>query len=145
MASDTTPIGAGAIVLDSERRVLLVRLTYGRLNWELPGGARLPGEAVTETAVRELREETGLEAEVERLTGVYYKPASDHHHFVFLCSVIGRLQPSPCSPEVAACGYFAVSDAPRPISSFTMLRISDALVDIPQKLPTTVAELHWLE
>jgi hypothetical protein len=30
-------IGAAAVVLDDSRRVLLVRHTYGRLNWELLG------------------------------------------------------------------------------------------------------------
>ena len=52
--------GAGAL-FDDEGRVLLVRHTYGRLNWELPGGGAEPGESPNETAIREILEETGLE------------------------------------------------------------------------------------
>jgi 8-oxo-dGTP pyrophosphatase MutT (NUDIX family) len=32
--------------------------------WELPGGGVEPGESTTETAVREVREETGIDAEI---------------------------------------------------------------------------------
>lgn len=31
-------VGAAAFIVDGEGRVLLVKHTYGRLNWELPGG-----------------------------------------------------------------------------------------------------------
>ncbi|OPH61389.1 hypothetical protein BC351_15780 [Paenibacillus ferrarius] len=31
-------MGAAAIILDSERRILLVKHSYGKNNWDLPGG-----------------------------------------------------------------------------------------------------------
>jgi len=40
------------------------RSARGSLQWTLPKGAREEGETVTETALREVREETGLEAEL---------------------------------------------------------------------------------
>jgi 8-oxo-dGDP phosphatase len=61
--SRPTMTGAACAIFDSHGRVLLVRHTYGRLNWELPGGGSEPGEGPDETAARELREETGLRAE----------------------------------------------------------------------------------
>jgi 8-oxo-dGTP diphosphatase len=63
-------VGAAAAIFREDREVLLVHHTYGPLNWELPGGANEPGESAIETALRELREESGLTARPERLTGV---------------------------------------------------------------------------
>ena len=42
--------------------------------WALPGGGHDVGESVTATAVREVREETGLDVEVVRLVGTYTDP-----------------------------------------------------------------------
>jgi 8-oxo-dGTP pyrophosphatase MutT (NUDIX family) len=55
------------VALDERGQVLLFRtrsLTYPELGlwWELPGGGIDPGESYVDAAVRELREETGLEA-----------------------------------------------------------------------------------
>lgn len=52
-------IGAGAI-LYGPRGLLLGR--HRRGTWELPGGTVEPGESLQETVVRELREETGIDA-----------------------------------------------------------------------------------
>lgn len=69
-------VGAACAIFDDRGRILLVRHTYGRLNWELPGGMAIPGEAPDETARRELLEETGMEPTLDRLTGVYFE--ADH-------------------------------------------------------------------
>lgn len=81
-------LAAAYVIFDVEGRVLLVHHTYGRMNWELPGGGSEPGEAPDETARRELLEETGLDVELDRLTGVYFEPDNDPEpmvHFVFKC------------------------------------------------------------
>ncbi|HNT78415.1 MAG TPA: NUDIX domain-containing protein [Anaerolineae bacterium] len=54
-------LGANAALFDEEGRILLVKHTYGRLNWELPGGVAEPNESIVETAIREAREEIGLQ------------------------------------------------------------------------------------
>ncbi|NIB98230.1 NUDIX domain-containing protein [Halobacterium sp. R2-5] len=60
--------GVGGLVVVEDGRVLGVRQGY-RDGWTNPGGAQDPGESLAETAVRETREETNIEAEV---TGVLY-------------------------------------------------------------------------
>jgi dihydroneopterin aldolase len=128
-------VGAAAVIVDSEGRVLLVRHTYGRLNWELPGGLSEPGESFVETALRELREETGLRGVPERLTGIYYDPDEDAHHLVFRCAVVDGAAPAPSSPEISDCAWFAADALPHPTSDFTARRIQDALAGGPPALP----------
>jgi 8-oxo-dGTP pyrophosphatase MutT (NUDIX family) len=62
-------VSAGGVVLAAPRTgapVALVahRSTRGTLQWTLPKGAQEPGETVADTAVREVREETGLDVEL---------------------------------------------------------------------------------
>jgi 8-oxo-dGTP diphosphatase len=137
-------MGAAAVIRDREGRVLLVRHAYGRLNWELPGGASEPGETIVETAVREVREETGLDVVAEGMTGVYYDGERDAHHFVFLCTVTSG-EAAPSSGEISACAYWPREDLPRPISDFTIRRIADALDDQARPLPTEIPPRTFIE
>ncbi len=63
--SETT---VGAILLDGEGRVLLVRRAHDPHGgtWDVPGGFLEEGEAPVDGLRRELREETGLEVEPGR-------------------------------------------------------------------------------
>jgi ADP-ribose pyrophosphatase YjhB (NUDIX family) len=138
-------MGAAAVILDGDR-VLLVRHTYGRLNWEIPGGASEPGESVIETAIREVREETGVEAKPERLTGFYYDPEQDAHHVVFRCRTAGDAEPAPSSDEISDVEFWPLDALPRPISDFTVRRVEDAVSSrLPELIPVAVPPRSWLE
>ncbi|MFD0072442.1 MULTISPECIES: NUDIX hydrolase [unclassified Streptomyces] len=63
------------VVRDDEGRLLLIHKTDNNL-WALPGGGHDIGERIGDTAVREVREETGIEVEVENIVGLYTDP--DH-------------------------------------------------------------------
>ena len=138
-------VGAACAIFDGDGRVLLVRHSYGRLNWEIPGGGSEPGEAPHETATRELLEETGLPAELDRMTGVYYEPDHDLGpilHFVFRCRWHDGLDPIAASPEISEARYWPIADLPTPISDFTERRIRDALRDGPVSTER-VGNRHW--
>jgi 8-oxo-dGTP diphosphatase len=62
--------GAQAVIVDAQGRVLL-QLRLWPAGWEPPGGHVGGLEDPVETVTRETLEETGLEIEVERLTGYY--------------------------------------------------------------------------
>jgi mutator protein MutT len=56
-----------SIAVFKDRKVLLVRRKHAPFAglWSLPGGKAEPNETPRETAMRELREETGIEAEIQ--------------------------------------------------------------------------------
>ena len=66
-------VGSSAIVVDDRNRILLQRRTDSG-NWALPGGAMDIGERLAESAVREVKEETGFEVRIERIVGIYSDP-----------------------------------------------------------------------
>jgi ADP-ribose pyrophosphatase YjhB (NUDIX family) len=66
-------LAVGTIITDDQNRVVLVKRAiepgYGK--WVFPGGYVDRGEEVQAAAVREAREETGLEVRLERLINIY--------------------------------------------------------------------------
>lgn len=138
-------VGAAAVIMDSNERILLVKHNYGKYNWELPGGLSELNESAGDTAKREVLEETGLEVTVDRLTGVYYEPNNDMHHFVFTCKVVGNQQPRPDAKEVTECKFWDINDLPRPISDFTINRIQDASNTDSNRLFNIIGPRQWFE
>src|SRR6266511_5431501 len=64
---------ASAAALD-DRGALLLEWRQDNGLWALPGGVQEIGESIEQTAVREVREETGIEVEIIGLVGLYRPP-----------------------------------------------------------------------
>ncbi len=72
-ANSIVPSVNVAVTNDAGEILLIRRSDNG--NWALPGGAVDLGESLTQAAVRETREETGVDCEITGLSGIYTDPA----------------------------------------------------------------------
>src|SRR4051794_40622122 len=126
---------ASAIVTDADGRILLHRRRDNEM-WALPGGVMELGESLGGCAVREVREETGLEVEPIGIVGIYSDPK---HVFAYddgevrqefsicvECRIIaGSVAVSDESYEVR---FFAADDVEAlPMVDSIRLRVSDYL------------------
>ncbi|MFD7614296.1 NUDIX hydrolase [Streptomyces sp. NPDC059828] len=107
--------GIAAAVIVHEGRVLLVRrrVGEGRLSWQFPAGEVEPGEAREAAAVRETREETGLEvASVEQL-GERVHPNTGRLMSYTACEVLGGTAHVADAEELAELAWVALGEIPR--------------------------------
>jgi ADP-ribose pyrophosphatase YjhB (NUDIX family) len=61
------------VVTNDNGEILLIRRSDND-NWAIPGGAIDLGESMTEAAIRETREESGITCEITGLVGIYTDP-----------------------------------------------------------------------
>jgi len=61
------------VVVNDAGEVLMIRRSDND-NWAVPGGAIDLGESMVHAAVRETREETGVDCEITGLSGIYTDP-----------------------------------------------------------------------
>ena len=66
--------GCSAAIFSSDRQKILLTRRADNGTWCLPSGGMEPGESISETCLREVREETGLRVRVTRLIGIYSSP-----------------------------------------------------------------------
>jgi ADP-ribose pyrophosphatase YjhB (NUDIX family) len=95
--------GAHVLVTDADGRILVVRTTYLGRELLLPGGRVERHETPHQAAVRETREETGLEVRVTRLLLIDARRARDTS-FVFAAELAGG-ELAPQLGEIAEAGF----------------------------------------
>jgi len=71
---------ADVVIYTAGRGIVLVERAKPPHGWALPGGFIEYGESAESAAVREAREETGLDVQLTGLLGVYSKPGRDPRH-----------------------------------------------------------------
>ncbi|MFJ8745067.1 NUDIX hydrolase [Embleya sp. NPDC127516] len=82
---------AGVIVDGTDRCLITKRRDNGQ--WQAPGGVLEMHESIPEGLAREMKEETGLEIEAIRLTGVYKNIRLGVVSLVFRCNIVaGKLK-----------------------------------------------------
>jgi ADP-ribose pyrophosphatase YjhB (NUDIX family) len=112
----TPKVGADAAIFNPQGEILLMDRVEGS-GWCLPCGWVEPNEKPAQTAVRETREETGLEVTVRQLVGVFTRMPSAQNGphsmiaVVHLCDVIGG--ELTLSPEGLDLRYWPIDAVPR--------------------------------
>jgi len=100
-------VSAATIVLNEKKEILLIK--GPRRGWEMPGGQVEVGESLKEAAIRETKEESGIDIEVIKFCGVYQNVRESICNTLFLGKPIGgELSTSSESLEV---GFFPVAKA----------------------------------
>ena len=115
-----------SVVIVQDGQVLLQLKRFGI--WSLPGGLVEEDESVAQAAVREGREETGLELCLERLVGVNSR-GDDLHAVVFAARAVGgRLQID--EDEVWDLRYFDPDDLPDTLPPEMAIQIEATMADV---------------
>jgi 8-oxo-dGTP diphosphatase len=83
-------------------RVVLVERRNPPLGWALPGGFVDAGETLEAAAVREAREETGLEVRLLDLVGCYSDPRRDPRRHTVTAAFLGVAEGEPRGGDDAA-------------------------------------------
>jgi ADP-ribose pyrophosphatase YjhB (NUDIX family) len=115
----TPKVDVRCAVIHQGQILLVQERVDGR--WCMPGGWADVGDLPSETAVREVREESGFHVVARKLAGVFDanrggRPLSLYHAYklVFLCDLVGgEARPS---HETLAAGFFSFDNLP-PLSS----------------------------
>ncbi len=106
MPRPRTPEIAADIVIELEDRpgrpIVIIRRAHPPLGHALPGGFVDIGETVEHAAVREAREETGLEVRLVALLGVYSDPARDPRGHTVAIVYVATARGEPVAGDDAA-------------------------------------------
>ncbi|WP_234982673.1 NUDIX hydrolase [Ornithinibacillus halophilus] len=100
-------VSAATIVLNDDNEILLIK--GPSRGWEMPGGIVEEGESLKDAAIRETKEESGIEVEVLKFCGIFQNVKKSICNTLFLAKPIGgNLTTSSESLEV---GFFPVVKA----------------------------------
>lgn len=125
-------IGIRGLVADADGKVLLVRHSYGKPAWHLPGGGVKRRESLRQALDRELREEVAVTITgAVRLLGSYsnLREGKSDHISVFVVEA-GHYRrttatTAPEDTEIEAAAFFAPDDLPPETSPGTRRRIAE--------------------
>ena len=104
---------AVVVVVSHEENILMVKRDIEPMmgRWSFPSGYVDRGEVVEEAAVREVREETNVEVELDRLLGVYSSSGAPVVLVAFAASVRGGT--AEAGDETQAVGWFPTDELPQ--------------------------------
>jgi ADP-ribose pyrophosphatase YjhB (NUDIX family) len=119
-------IAVNVAVLQDNKILLTQRDDFE--TWILPGGGVEDGESIAQAAIRETKEETGLDIELTKLVGIYSRLGNflKGHIVLFIGKQIGgeiKCQPG----ETIAVEWFTLDQIPSPLTLGHKKRIQDVI------------------
>ena len=104
------------ILILKDNQIVLVKRRNPPLGWAIPGGYVDEGECVEHAAIREAKEETGLDVHLTSLFYVYSDPSRDPRQHTMTTVFTATAEGLPKGDDDAEIAqYFPLSDLPSPI------------------------------
>ncbi|WP_366247859.1 NUDIX hydrolase [Terribacillus aidingensis] len=118
-------VSAAAIVRNDQGHILLIK--GPKRGWEMPGGQVEEGESLEQAAIREVKEESGIDIEVNRFCGVYQNTEKSICNTLFLGKPIGGV----CTPseESLEAGYFPLEEVKEMVTWGNFLERIESCLD----------------
>ncbi|WMW66463.1 NUDIX hydrolase [Nitratidesulfovibrio liaohensis] len=128
------------LIHEPGRGIVLIRRRNEPPGWALPGGFIDYGESAEAAAVREAREETGLDVELTGLVGVYSDPGRDPRHHTLSVVYAARVRGGGVAGSATG---DAASTAAEPVAApIAGDDAADARFFAPDQLPQPMAFDH---
>ena len=131
-------VGCSVAAFDDEGRVVLIRRADNK-RWALPGGYAEVGSPPSANALREMREETGFDVELERLVGVYDNKSfgSVASYQFYICCFRARIAGGVATPSKETIEVVLASpeQLPEDMSVLQRTMLADSLASPGQHVP----------
>jgi 8-oxo-dGTP diphosphatase len=130
MAKPVTPsLAADAIIelLDLPGQpVVLIERAFEPFGWAIPGGFVDIGETIEAAAIREAKEETGLDVQLTALLGIYSNPTRDHRGHTVTAVYIAQAHGTPQAADDAKnSAWYTLDDLPQQLAFDHALVLED--------------------
>ena len=111
------PLPTVDIIIQIDEQIVLIERKNPPFGWALPGGFIPYGESAEAAAIREAKEETGLDVEELRQFRVYSNPDRDPRHHTLTVVFIAQAQGKPTAgSDASGSRLFTQDDLPTPIA-----------------------------
>ena len=118
----TPKVDVRGAIFDEDARILLVREIADAGRWTLPGGWADVNQSPSESVIREVREEAGLDVRVRKLAAVYDRARQGHtpphpfhvYRLFFMCEVVGGAPRA--GLETSEVAFFGENEIPQDLS-----------------------------
>lgn len=112
------PLATVDIIIElDDHGILLIKRKNYPFGWAIPGGFVDYGESLEDAAMREAKEETGLDVKLIRQFHTYSKPDRDPRHHAISTVYVAKATGKPrAADDAAEVGVFTKDTLPSPIA-----------------------------